>query len=87
MRRDQRRLTGNGSALEVVLHDYALYKFTFILLYFTTECSLRVWKLACSQLAPIPEIGSRKGIQRTKTLGLILALVCVAAAGLLVVIQ
>ena len=25
----------NGSALEVVLHDYALYKFTFTLLYFT----------------------------------------------------
>ena len=32
---DQRRLTGNGSALEVVLHDYALYKSTFTLLYFT----------------------------------------------------
>ena len=34
---DQRRLTGNGSALEVVLHDYALYKstFTLLLLYFT----------------------------------------------------
>jgi len=31
---DQRRLTGNGSALEVVLHDYALYKSTFTLLYF-----------------------------------------------------
>jgi len=26
---DQRRLTGSGSALEVVLHDYALYKSTF----------------------------------------------------------
>jgi len=25
----------NGSALEVVLHDYALYKSTFTLLYFT----------------------------------------------------
>jgi len=34
---DQRRLTGNGSALEVVLHDYALYKSTFTLLYFTYE--------------------------------------------------
>ena len=33
---DQRRLTGNGSALEVVLHDYALYKSTFTLLYFTS---------------------------------------------------
>jgi len=32
---DQRRLTGNGSALEVMLHDYALYKSTFTLLYFT----------------------------------------------------
>jgi len=32
---DQRRLTGNGSTLEVVLHDYALYKSTFTLLYFT----------------------------------------------------
>jgi len=31
---DQRRLTGSGSALEVVLHDYALYKSTFTLLYF-----------------------------------------------------
>jgi len=31
---DQRRLTGNGSALEVVLHDYSLYKSTFTLLYF-----------------------------------------------------
>jgi len=30
---DQRRLTGNGSALEVVLHDDALYKST-TLLYF-----------------------------------------------------
>jgi len=30
---DQRRLTGNGSALEVVLHDYALYKSKFTLLY------------------------------------------------------
>jgi len=26
---DQRRLTGNGSALEVVLHDDALYKSTY----------------------------------------------------------
>jgi len=34
---DQRRLTGNGSALEVVLHDYALYKSTFTLLYFTLD--------------------------------------------------
>ena len=33
---DQRRLTGNGSALEVVLHDYALYKSTFTLLYLLT---------------------------------------------------
>jgi len=33
---DQRRLTGSGSALEVVLQDYALYKSTFTLLY----CSL-----------------------------------------------
>jgi len=32
---DQRRLTGSGSALEVVLHDYALYKSTFTLLYQT----------------------------------------------------
>ena len=38
---DQRRLTGSGSALEVVLHDYALYKSTFTLLYFT---SFSVWK-------------------------------------------
>jgi len=28
---DLRRLTGNGSALEVVLHDDALYKSTFTL--------------------------------------------------------
>jgi len=26
---------GSGSALDVVLHDYALYKSTFTLLYFT----------------------------------------------------
>ena len=32
---DQRRLTGNGSALEVGLHDYALYKSTFTLLLLT----------------------------------------------------
>jgi len=32
---DQRRLTGNGSALEVVLHDDALYKSMYCtLLYF-----------------------------------------------------
>ena len=30
-------LRENGSALEVVLHDYALYKSTFTLLYFTTK--------------------------------------------------
>ena len=29
---DQRRLTGNGSALEVVLHDDALYKSTYFTL-------------------------------------------------------
>jgi len=34
---DQRRLTGNGSALEVVLHDDALYKSTFTLLYFSVQ--------------------------------------------------
>jgi len=37
---DQRRLTGNGSALEVVLHDYALYKSTFTLLYYITTVVL-----------------------------------------------
>jgi len=36
---DQRRLTGNGSALEVVLHDYALYKSTFTLLYLLYYCN------------------------------------------------
>ena len=35
--RDQRRLTGSGSALEVVLHDYALYKSTFTLLYLNID--------------------------------------------------
>jgi len=39
---DQRRLTGNGSALEVVLHDYALYKSTFTLLYFTLPVLLNI---------------------------------------------
>jgi len=36
---DQRRLTGSGSALEVVLHDYALYKstFTYLLTYLTVD--------------------------------------------------
>jgi len=33
---DQRRLTGSGSTLEAVLHDDALYKSTFTLLYFTS---------------------------------------------------
>jgi len=33
-------ITGNDSALEVVLHDYALYKSTFTLLYFTLDVSL-----------------------------------------------
>ena len=32
-------LRENGSALEVVLHDYALYKSTFTLLYFTSHAS------------------------------------------------
>jgi len=36
-------LRENGSALEVVLHDYALYKSTFTLLYFVFErCSLQL---------------------------------------------
>jgi len=39
---DQRRLTGNGSALEVVLHDYALYKSTFTLLYIVTMDGRRI---------------------------------------------
>jgi len=38
--RDQRRLTGSGSALEVVLHDYPLYKSTFTLLYFKVDAGL-----------------------------------------------
>ena len=48
---DQRRPTGNGSALEVVLHDYALYKSTFTLLYFTfysarpTKCALALYTI------------------------------------------
>jgi len=39
---DQRRLTGNGSALEVVLHDYALYKSTFTT-YFTRWRDHGLW--------------------------------------------
>ena len=35
---------GNGSALEVVLHDYALYKSTFTLLYFTLLYKLWIIK-------------------------------------------
>jgi len=38
-----------GSALEVVLHDYALYKSTFTLLYFTM---LQI--LHCVQLNAVP---------------------------------
>jgi len=34
-------LRENGSALEVVLHDYALYKSTFTLLYFTDNTPAR----------------------------------------------
>jgi len=33
-------LRENGSALEVVLHDYALYKSTFTLLYFTKPSAI-----------------------------------------------
>jgi len=58
---DQCRLTGNGSALEVVLHDYALYKSTFTLLYqrceqhatFTLDC--RAVSLSPSTLYSIAE--------------------------------
>ena len=39
---------GNGSALEVVLHDYALYKSTFNLLYFTSNLE-QVADLLCAQ--------------------------------------
>ena len=35
-------LQENGSALEVVLHDYALYKSTFTLLYFTLKSAFVV---------------------------------------------
>ena len=45
-------LRENGSALEMVLHDYALYKSTFTLLYYFTEaqlliCSITSWKRKC----------------------------------------
>jgi len=33
---------GNGSALEVVLHDYALHKSMFTLLYFTLQYLLSI---------------------------------------------
>jgi len=36
-----------GSALEVVLHDYALYKSTFTLLYYASDFTLRAIK-CCS---------------------------------------
>ena len=49
---DQRRLTGNGSALEVVLHDYALYKSTFTLLYFTL-----LYFMYMSRVMPAPCLG------------------------------
>ena len=39
---DQRRLTGSGSALEVVLHDYALYKSAFTLLLLLTASWLYI---------------------------------------------
>jgi len=45
---DQCRLTGNGSALEVVLHDYALCKSTFTLLYFySVDCYYAIIKILC----------------------------------------
>jgi len=37
---DQRQFTGSGSALGVVLHDYALYKSTFTLLYYIVRTML-----------------------------------------------
>ena len=58
----QRRLTGNGSALEVVLHDYALYKSTFTLhvLYFTAPLFYgseldKSWSGCCVDLARAAE--------------------------------
>ena len=47
---DQHRLMGSGSALEVVLHDYALYKSTFTLLYFI-QC---YWSTSSSAVAERP---------------------------------
>jgi len=38
--RDQRRLTGSGSTLEVLCDD-VLYKYTFTLLYFIVNCNKR----------------------------------------------
>jgi len=48
--RDQRRLTKNGSALEVVLHDDALYKSTYFthLEHRLTLCILPPLKNFCS---------------------------------------
>ena len=43
-------LRENGSALEVVLHDYALYKSTFTLLYFTLQSFLSVLQKSPSVL-------------------------------------
>jgi len=43
---------GNGSALEVVLHNYALYKSTFTLLYFTPD------KLTIIKYAEVHENGA-----------------------------
>jgi len=39
-------LRENGSALEVVLHDYALYKSTFTLLYFKTSSHCAVTSMS-----------------------------------------
>jgi len=61
---DQRRLTGNGSALEVVLHDYALYKSTFTLLYFTlTNTDLRPHSIILASSKPGCKPGFRPGLQ------------------------
>ena len=38
--RDQRRLTGNGSASEVVLHDDALYKSTTLLFFYSRSTDM-----------------------------------------------
>jgi len=62
-------LRENGSALEVVLHDYALYKSTFTLLYFTSCLTLHWSLLPIKDIITSQETDQYSKIPMTKSKG------------------